>query len=171
MRSRDGGSATVWMVSCCALLTVVASVVTIRGLAVLARHRAEVGADLAALAAAGRIGVGADECAVAARVARENRVRLRSCRVHLAPDGRSGTVAVRVVIAARLPVVGVGHVTATARAAREPGPARDRKRFAAATPAAARGTVASHPRPTARSRPHGRGNIAPPFERLYKFIR
>src|SRR5581483_9471789 len=54
---RDVGAASIWVLACCALLMLMAAVVTVCGLAVLARHRAEAGADLAALAAAERIGV------------------------------------------------------------------------------------------------------------------
>jgi secretion/DNA translocation related TadE-like protein len=129
--ARERGSASIWVVTCCALLTVVASVVTIRSLAVLARHRAEGSADLAALAAAGRIGVASDECATAARVAERNDARLLECRVRCAADGRSGTVTVRVGLPAQLPLVGVRQVVATARAARErySGPGENRVRF------------------------------------------
>ena len=57
---RDRGSATIWVLACCALLLVVGRSSALRTAAVLARHRAEGAADLAALAAAGRIGVGGD---------------------------------------------------------------------------------------------------------------
>lgn len=119
--ARDRGSASIWVVACCVLLMAVAGVVTIRSLAVLARHRSEAAADLAALAAAGRIGVADDACAAAAQVAQRNGAVLRGCRVRLAPDGRSGTVSVSVALAARLPIGGSWHVVATARAARLPG--------------------------------------------------
>jgi secretion/DNA translocation related TadE-like protein len=122
-RRDDRGSASIWVVSCCALLMVIAGVATIRALAVLARHRAESGADLAALAAAGQIGVSDAGCGEAARIARRNGTRLRACASRLAPDGRSGTVLVEVVLTIRLPVVGDRKVMATARAARRPGPA------------------------------------------------
>ena len=118
---RDRGSATIWVVACCALLVMVAGVATIRVLAVLARHHAESNADLVALAAAGQIGVSEDECGTAARVAAGNGGRLRTCQVRLAPDGRSGTVSVSIAVTARLPVVGTRDVVATARAARLPG--------------------------------------------------
>ncbi len=116
----DLGSASVWVVSCCALLMVVAGIATIRTLAVLARHRAEASADLAVLAAAGQIGVTDDQCAAAARIAHRNGARVRACTVRLAPDGRSGTVSVSIGLTARLPVVGAEEIVATARAAREP---------------------------------------------------
>jgi secretion/DNA translocation related TadE-like protein len=120
-RQADRGSATVWVLACCVLLLVVAGCVSIRTLAVLARHRAESAADLAALAAAGRIGVGDDECAAATAVATANAARLARCRVALDPAGRSGAVVVQVHIAVRLPVLGVRSVSASARAGRLPG--------------------------------------------------
>jgi len=117
----DRGSAAIWVVSCCVLLAVAATVATVRTLAVLARHRAEAGADLAALAAAGRIGRDdAAACPAAARIAGRNGGRLLSCDVRLAPDGRSGQVVVRVELRARLPLVGPRVVQASARAARLP---------------------------------------------------
>lgn len=119
-RVRDRGSAAVWVLACCALLVVVATVGVVRALAVLARHRAEASADLAALAAAGRIGVSDDACGAAARDAARNGARLTSCRLTLAADGRSGTVTVRVSYVARLPLAGTRAVTASARAARLP---------------------------------------------------
>jgi secretion/DNA translocation related TadE-like protein len=112
-----------WVVSCCLLLALVASVATVRALAVLARHRAEAAADLAALAAAGQIGRNdPGACSAAARIARQNSARLRSCRLRLAADGRSGWVVVRVQLRAELPVVGRRAVLASADAARLPGP-------------------------------------------------
>lgn len=117
----DGGSASVWVLACCALLLVIAGVVLVRTLAVLARHRVESAADLAALAAAGRIGVGADECTTAAVIARDNAARVTSCRVSLDEGGRSGSVTVRVRADVHLPVVGARAVSASARAGRLPG--------------------------------------------------
>jgi secretion/DNA translocation related TadE-like protein len=121
-RRADGGSASIWVLSCCVLLMAVAGVATVRGVAVLSRHRAESSADLAALAAAGQIGVSDHACAAAERIAERNGARLRSCHLTLAPGGRSGTVVVSVMLAAQLPVVGRHQVVATARAGRLPGP-------------------------------------------------
>lgn len=115
----ERGSATIWVLACGALLMAVALVGTVRGVAVLARHRAESSADLTALAAAGQIGISDRACEVAARIAAANRTRLTSCRIALDPGGRSGTVAVAVAAQAVLPVVGARTVTATARAGRE----------------------------------------------------
>jgi secretion/DNA translocation related TadE-like protein len=117
-RAVERGSAAIWVLACCALLMVVTGAATVRALAVLARHRAESSADLAALAAAGQIGVGDAACAFAARDARSNGARLRSCTVRLDAGGRSGSVRVAVLVTVRLPVVGACSVTASARAAR-----------------------------------------------------
>lgn len=117
---RDTGSASMWVLACAALLLVVASVATIRAAAVVARHRAESAADLAALAGAGQIGVSDRLCVDAATTASRNGARLRSCRPALAADGRSGSVAVRVSLRVVLPVVGERTVLASARAGRLP---------------------------------------------------
>lgn len=119
-RPRERGSAAIWVVSCCAVLVLVAVAATVRGLAVVARHRAEAAAELAALAAAGQIGTGGAYCSTAARVARAEHAALSRCAVRLAPDGRSGTVAVSVAMTVRLPVVGAQLLLESARAARLP---------------------------------------------------
>lgn len=116
----DGGSASIWVLTVSALVLLIALAVQQRSLAVLLRHRAETAADLAALAAAGHIGVDGSGCAAAARVASADGTRLLACAVRLDPTGRSGDVAVRVGVSARFAVVGAGSVTATARAARPP---------------------------------------------------
>ena len=110
-----------WVAGCCAVVLVVATVVVLRSLAVLARHRAESGADLAALAAAGEIGVSDRGCEAAGRIAARNGAQVRSCRLRLDPGGRSGTVVVRVSLVVRLPVLGTQVVIASARAGRLPG--------------------------------------------------
>lgn len=122
-RGADTGSATIWVLACCALLMVVAWVATARGMAVLARHRAEAGADLAALAGAGRIGAGGDVCAAARRTAAGNGARVVACRARLGSERRSGTVDVRVVVSVRLPLIGGEEVTASAGAGRVAAPA------------------------------------------------
>ncbi|WP_256385834.1 Rv3654c family TadE-like protein [Jatrophihabitans sp. GAS493] len=115
----ERGAGVVWVVAFSAVLLLLATVVAVRTTAVLARHRAESAADLAALAAATRIGVGTDECDAARMVAAANRAALVGCDLTLDSDGRSGEV--RIVV--HLPVqlgLGLGHqlVTASARAAR-----------------------------------------------------
>lgn len=107
-----------WVLSACVLVLLAGSAAVLRTEAVLARHRAESAADLAALAAANRIGVGTDYCAAARRIAAADGAVLDRCRTDLAADGRSGTVMVRVHASVRLPVVGARTVTASARAGR-----------------------------------------------------
>lgn len=118
--NRDRGSATLWVLACCALVCLIGSVSTARTLAVLARHRAGTAADLAALAAAGRIGVDGTGCAAAGRTARAGGARLARCALHLDADGRSGSVTVVVELPAHLPLLGARTVTASARAGRLP---------------------------------------------------
>ncbi|MFE6408442.1 Rv3654c family TadE-like protein [Streptomyces sp. NPDC057837] len=78
----DRGSATVWSVGAIAVLCVVFGVVLALGQAVVVRHRAAGGADLAALAAADHWAEGGTAaCARAGRVARAQGVRLVRCEV------------------------------------------------------------------------------------------
>jgi secretion/DNA translocation related TadE-like protein len=79
------------------------------GSAVVARHRAQAAADLAALAAAARLAAGPETaCAQANAVAREMRVRITSCAVD--------DLDVVVTIEVRLAVGGWGKAQAAARA-------------------------------------------------------
>ena len=114
----DKGSASVWVLACSALVLLIGVATSMRTAAVLARHRAESAADFAALAAAGRIGLGGDSCAAAAALAAANGAALVHCRTNLATDGRTGTVEVSVSLAVRLPGLGMERVVATARAGR-----------------------------------------------------
>ncbi len=76
----DRGSATVWSVAAIAVLCLVFGVVLALGQAVVARHRAAGGADLAALAAADHWAEGGTAaCDRADRVARAQGVRLVRC--------------------------------------------------------------------------------------------
>ncbi|KAF3469707.1 flp pilus-assembly TadE/G-like family protein [Streptomyces sp. Tu 3180] len=80
--SADRGSATVWSVGAIAVLCAVFGVVLALGHAVVVRHRAAGGADLAALAAADHwTRGGTAACARADRVAREQGTRLVRCVV------------------------------------------------------------------------------------------
>jgi secretion/DNA translocation related TadE-like protein len=120
---RDGGSATIWVLACSMVVLLVALVVAIRTAAAVARHRAETAADLAALAAAGRIGYVPDVaaiCAAAEAIATANRGQLLACTALLQPDGQSGTVSVRAAFSAGLPIVGNVRASASARAGRLP---------------------------------------------------
>ncbi|MFF9046570.1 Rv3654c family TadE-like protein [Streptomyces parvulus] len=76
----DQGSATVWSVGAVAVLCLVFGIVLGLGEAVVARHRAAGGADLAALAAADHWSRGGTAaCAEAERVARAQEARLVRC--------------------------------------------------------------------------------------------
>ncbi|ALV50607.1 Rv3654c family TadE-like protein [Streptomyces althioticus] len=112
-RGRDRGSASVWCVGAVAVLCVVFGVVLALGHAVVVRHRAASGADLAALAAADHWEHGAAEaCARADRVARAQDARLVRCVM----TGEVSDVSV---------ASGVGPFTAEVRArAGPPGPAQ-----------------------------------------------
>lgn len=114
------GSASIWVLACSALVLFMGLVVSLRTAAVLARHRAEAAADLAALAAAGRIGYASDVCAAAAPVAVANGGRLVNCRASLDIGARSGTVDVVVSVPIDLAGMGLEQVTASARAGRMP---------------------------------------------------
>ncbi|MFE2419651.1 Rv3654c family TadE-like protein [Streptomyces hokutonensis] len=81
-RDSDRGSATVWSLGAMAVMCVVFGIVLALGQAVVARHRAAGGADLAALAAADHWAEGgAGACARAERVARAQGTRLVRCAV------------------------------------------------------------------------------------------
>ena len=78
--AHDRGSGTIWLLALSLLVGLVAAAGVLRGVAVVARHRAEAAADLAALAAAQRALEGVDKaCAEAARVAGINRTVLVRC--------------------------------------------------------------------------------------------
>ncbi|MFF3328929.1 Rv3654c family TadE-like protein [Streptomyces sp. NPDC002888] len=81
-RGSDRGSATVWSVGVIAVLCVVFGGVLALGQAVVARHRAAGGADLAALAAADHWAEGPEAaCALAGRVAGAQGTRLVRCAI------------------------------------------------------------------------------------------
>lgn len=119
-RPTDRGAASIWVLTGAVLVLLVGVLATLRATAVLARHRAEAAADLAALAAAGRIGFGTDACAAARAVAADNHATLARCRLGLDVDGRSGIVDVTITLGVHLPGVGTRRVVATARAGRLP---------------------------------------------------
>ncbi|GHB49895.1 hypothetical protein GCM10010377_46110 [Streptomyces viridiviolaceus] len=79
-RGSDRGSATVWSMGAVAVLCLVFGVVLALGQAVVARHRAAGGADLAALAAADHWARGGEAaCARADGIARAQGTRLVRC--------------------------------------------------------------------------------------------
>ena len=74
-----------WLLCCCMLLLGLASVLLLEGVAIVARHRASVVADLSALAAADALLAGSPSpCLAAARVAAAQGGRVVSC--HLGQD-------------------------------------------------------------------------------------
>ncbi|MFD5799048.1 Rv3654c family TadE-like protein [Streptomyces diastatochromogenes] len=82
LRYSDRGSATVWSLGAIAVLCVVFGAVLALGQAVVVRHRAAGGADLAALAAADHWAEGGVEaCARAERVAAAQGARLVRCAI------------------------------------------------------------------------------------------
>jgi secretion/DNA translocation related TadE-like protein len=104
----DAGVATVLAAICVVIVIAVVGVAVQLGAALLARHRAEVAADLAALAAASMVLGGPDvACAAAMDLAHANGAELLSCEQDLL------TVRVQVSVRVRAgPMVG----TATGRA-------------------------------------------------------
>lgn len=123
----DRGSGTVLVLAVVAALGLVSVTAWTASAAALARHRAEVAADLAALAGAGeldRAGASDRACAAARAVAGANGAWLESCRV--------GGAQLVVVAALRLRLPGVlgggsRVVKARARAGREPPPGAARR--------------------------------------------
>lgn len=110
-RAGERGSATVVAVAMLALLMSIALGVMVFGTAVVARHRAQAAADLAALAAAGRLASGsAAACAAASSVAGAMRSTITTCRVEQLD------VVVGVDVRVELGRWGVGSARAQARA-------------------------------------------------------
>lgn len=80
----DAGMATVLAVTAVGLICVLAVALVQVGLVVVAKHRAQAAADLAALAGSAAILRGDDGCAVARSVAAKNGAHLVRCRTDLA---------------------------------------------------------------------------------------
>jgi secretion/DNA translocation related TadE-like protein len=118
----DQGSASIWVLAGSILVLTLTVAVLLRTAGILARHRAETAADLAALAAATSIGHSEQTCRAAGLIAAENRATLVACSSVLSVDGRSGTVTVGVDVRAQLLGWGVVRATASARAGRLPIP-------------------------------------------------
>jgi len=82
LRRTESGSATIYVLVAVAVLALAACLGVADGIAAVARHRAEVAADAAALAAAGDVASGpAAACAAAARLARADGATLTDCRL------------------------------------------------------------------------------------------
>lgn len=78
----ERGSASVYVLAACSLMTVVLLLVAALGGAAVSRHRVEAAADLTALAGAWRLVDGpAEACRRAAQTAAANGARLLSCDV------------------------------------------------------------------------------------------
>jgi secretion/DNA translocation related TadE-like protein len=107
----DRGSGTVFALALSMLVVLAVTAGFVGGLAVVARHRAEAAADLAALAGAAAVPTGTvDACAQADRVARANGGRLDSCTV------AGQVVEVQVAHDLRLGRLGAGTAVARVRA-------------------------------------------------------
>lgn len=110
-REEERGSAGVWLLALCGVLALACVAGVLVGAAIVSRHRAGAAADLAALAAAGRVLDGeAAACATAADVSAAMGARVRSCAL-------TGEIAsVTVVVDVRLGRFGVSQAEAHARA-------------------------------------------------------
>ena len=109
-RSRDErGVATVVAIGLVGLLVVVAGTCAALTVLVLSHRRAQVAADLAALAGAAALQRGADPCAAAATIARRQDARVSRCDV----DGADVLVVTGVRV---LPALGGTELPGRARA-------------------------------------------------------
>lgn len=88
----ERGSATLFAVSCLAVLLLLGAALGVVAAMVRAHRVAESAADLAALAAASAIGGGRDPCAAAVATATANGARVTACTV----EGRDVTLRVLV---------------------------------------------------------------------------
>ena len=117
-RRGDRGSATIWVLCCCTVILALVAATLAVGAAVIARHRASVVADLAALAAAQSLVEGAAQpCQPAARVAAAQGGRLVRCAV----VGGVVEVITEVAVARTGPLSALSPARARARA----GPTND----------------------------------------------
>jgi secretion/DNA translocation related TadE-like protein len=104
----DRGNATIWVLAFGMLAGLVAIVCTLQGVATVARHRAEIAADLSALSAAAELAGNGAACTIAARVAQENGAELRRCTA----DGS----VIEVEVCRRMSLGRLGGWVAVARA-------------------------------------------------------
>jgi secretion/DNA translocation related TadE-like protein len=115
-RSRERGSATVWVIALAGLLAALGTAGVLVGAAVAGRHRAAAAADLAALAGAARAVVGdSTACSAAAHIAAANGAVLQRCATL---PGAEVEVSVRVPV--RLGPLGVVEAHGRARAGPAP---------------------------------------------------
>ncbi|HEX6150997.1 Rv3654c family TadE-like protein [Nocardioides sp.] len=80
-RRSERGAASVVIVACAAVLLLVGCGLSTVAATVVAHRRAQLAADLAALAGAGDVQRGGDGCTEAGRVATANQAALRTCRL------------------------------------------------------------------------------------------
>ncbi|WP_084701094.1 Rv3654c family TadE-like protein [Streptacidiphilus anmyonensis] len=115
-RSRDAGAATIWLVALLGLVGLAATAALGVAGAVAARHRAESAADLAALAAAGRLLLDPGEaCAEAAAIASAQGATLHSCAIRA--DALEDSVLVEVSVPSPIGLIpGLPPARARARA-------------------------------------------------------
>jgi secretion/DNA translocation related TadE-like protein len=106
----EGGSATLMVVACAAVLLVLGCALGVVAAMVRAHRVAQSAADLAALAGAGTLGRGGDACAAGTEVARANGARLTGCTV------RGREVTLRVVVTGPRWLGQAGDLAAEARA-------------------------------------------------------
>jgi secretion/DNA translocation related TadE-like protein len=110
VRRDERGAVTLFAVSCLAVLLLLGAALGVVAAMVHAHRAAQSAADLAALAAAGAIGDGADACGRGAAVASANGARLESCTI------RGREVLVRVTVTGPRWLGQEGDLTAEARA-------------------------------------------------------
>ncbi|WPF66323.1 MULTISPECIES: Rv3654c family TadE-like protein [unclassified Corynebacterium] len=90
-RGEEGYATLVGAVMCAALVGCVVLAVTLLG-GVIAQHRAQVAADMAAIAGAHSLWLGGDACRLAEDTARDNTAEIQRCEI----EGMDVIVAVRV---------------------------------------------------------------------------
>lgn len=112
-RSDQRGSATVTGLMLIGVLVVVAAACSLGAAALVAQRKAQSGADLVALAAAGAIQRGGDACAAASAYALANKVVLDRC----AAQGEQVLIVVSVPVVAK----GLLNVAVPAQARAGPG--------------------------------------------------
>ncbi|WKD62183.1 hypothetical protein CCICO_10940 [Corynebacterium ciconiae DSM 44920] len=78
----DRGHATILLVAMIALLCSILAGMATLGSGIIARHHAQLAADMAAVAGAYGHSEGHDGCGVAAKVAQDNAAELSSCTLH-----------------------------------------------------------------------------------------
>ena len=111
----DRGAATLWVLSAGLITVLIGLTVAAAGAAIVARHRAQAAADLAALAAAAMAVEGESAaCGLAAHIADANGARLTNCQV----EGWDVEVTAEVIPAGVAAFA--GHASASARAGPAP---------------------------------------------------